>query len=179
MQFKYDSPLGELKLDVSWSGVCALRLPTSDPEQLAHAQRVTEFLLEVERNCFVGYRDVVVYFNQAKKWLDLYFLGKKPDFMPELHMLGSKFQKNVWKILEEIPYGESISYGSLTKKYKERYQVEAMSNQAIGQAVGANQLPIFIPCHRVLGSKNKIGGFAYGVDKKAYLLGIEQISWRP
>lgn len=179
MIFKYDSPLGTLKLDVIRTGICTLRFPTTDPARIAHAESVSGYLHQMEMNFCAGPDDITEHVAKTRKWLDLYFSGKKPDFMPDITLLGSDFQKKVWRLLQEIPYGESISYGVLARRYQERYQVKAMSAQAIGQAVGANQLPIIIPCHRVLGSNNKITGFADGVDKKAYLLGIEQIPWRP
>ncbi len=179
MQFSYDSPLGELKLDVTLGGVCTLRFPTDDAKRLAHNESVTQFVLMHEQHFLVGTSDIAPYIDDAKRWLDLYFEGKNPDFMPDTMLLGSEVQKKVWELLKEIPYGKSTTYGELAKKYKERYHIEKMSAQAIGQAVGANQLPIIIPCHRVLASKSKISGFADGVARKAYLLGIEQIPWRP
>ncbi len=110
-------------------------------------------------------------FNQVKKWLDLYFKGQNPSLKIELELSGTPFQMKVWNLLMEIPYGTTTTYGAIAKKIS-----PTMSSQAVGQAVGANPIAIIIPCHRVLGSNGKLGGYYYGPDKKKTLLKLENIS---
>lgn len=110
----------------------------------------------------------------ARQWLDRYFRGEQPNpaalpLAPE----GTPFQKQVWALLLEIPYGESISYGALAKKLS-----PSMSAQAIGGAVGRNPISIIIPCHRVLGSHGQLTGYAGGLQNKRFLLEHEGISYK-
>ena len=112
-------------------------------------------------------------FDEAKRWLDKYFSGREPDFMPPLHMIGSAFQISVWNILRQIPYGKTATYGDIAKELAARLALPRMSAQAVGGAVGHNKISILIPCHRVLGSDGSLTGYAGGVDKKAALLRLE------
>ena len=84
-------------------------------------------------------------FSEAKRWLDIYFSGREPDFMPPMHMLGTNFQKEVWKILRTIPYGETTTYGEIAAKIAKQRGLARMSAQAVGNAVGRNELSILIP----------------------------------
>ena len=95
---------------------------------------------------------------EAKKWLDLYFSGKEPNFIPPLHPAGSPFRPAVWTLLLEIPYGQTTS---------------SMSAQAVGGAVGHNEISIIIPCHRVVGTNGSLTGYAGGIDRKIALLKLE------
>ena len=107
-------------------------------------------------------------FNTTKRWLDLYFKGVAPDFTPPLSLCGSDFRKAVWKILLTIPFGKTMTYGEIAKKFSAR-----MSAQAIGGAVGHNPVSIIVPCHRVLGTNGALTGYAGGLDKKIKLLELE------
>lgn len=111
--------------------------------------------------------------KETKKWLKLYFQGKKPDFCPPLNPTGSKFQEEVWEILKQIPYGKTITYHEIAKKIAELRKIKVMSAQAIGGAVGHNKISIIIPCHRVIGTNGKLTGYAGGLDKKYKLLALE------
>ena len=113
--------------------------------------------------------------RQTEKWLDIYFSGKKPDFTPPLHMIGSNFRKLVWKILLDIPYGSTMTYGDIARKVAAETGREKMSAQAVGGAVGHNSISIIIPCHRVVGSDGSLTGYAGGLDKKLALLKLEQV----
>ena len=115
-------------------------------------------------------------FDDVKKWLDIYFSGREPDFMPPIHMIGSEFRLQVWKILREIPYGETITYGALAKRIAEERGLERMSAQAVVGAVGHNEISIIVPCHRVVGSDGSLTGYAGGVDKKEKLLMLEGVN---
>ena len=112
----------------------------------------------------------------AKKWLDAYFGGKRPRISElSLAPVGGEFRKAVWDILCEIPYGQCTTYGEIAKKIAARMNKQNMSSQAVGGAVGHNPISIIIPCHRVIGSKGSLTGYAGGVDKKVKLLELEGV----
>ncbi|MDF9866635.1 methylated-DNA-[protein]-cysteine S-methyltransferase [Bacilli bacterium PM5-3] len=115
-------------------------------------------------------------FEKAFKWLDDYFSGMKPDIsLLPLAPNGNEFRKDVWKILCDVPYGKTITYGEIAKKIAQKKGLKSMSAQAIGGAVGHNPISIIIPCHRVVGSNNSLTGYAGGIDKKIKLLEIEGV----
>lgn len=114
-------------------------------------------------------------FEQAKEWLRVYFSGKEPDFPVPLHFIGTDFQKEVWKILCRIPYGQTITYGEIAKELAERGGIPRMSPQAVGGAVGHNKISIIVPCHRVVGAHGNLTGYAGGIDKKVQLLTMEKV----
>lgn len=111
--------------------------------------------------------------KEAKHWLDIYFTGKEPDFIPPVHMTGTPFRMEVWEILRRIPYGETITYGEIAKKVAVERGLQRMSAQAVGNAVGRNEISIIVPCHRVVGTSGSLTGFAGGIDKKIALLKLE------
>ena len=110
---------------------------------------------------------------QAKEWLDVYFSGKEPDFTPPLHPIGSPFRQAVWKLLLQIPYGQTTTYGEIARQMEKLQNRPHMSAQAVGGAVGHNGISIIIPCHRVVGTKGSLTGYAGGLDKKMALLELE------
>lgn len=114
-------------------------------------------------------------FEQTKKWLDIYFSGHEPDFDITLHFTGTVFQKEVWEILCNIPYGQTITYGDIAKQLAKKRGLGKMSAQAVGGAVGHNKISIIVPCHRVIGSNGSLTGYAGGIDKKAALLKLENL----
>ena len=108
---------------------------------------------------------------KAKSWLSRYFSGEKPninelDLAPE----GTDFRLEVWDILREIPYGETVTYKEIADKIAQKRGIDKMSAQAVGGAVGHNPISIIIPCHRVVGSDGSLTGYAGGLDKKIFLL---------
>lgn len=109
-------------------------------------------------------------FAEVKRWLDIYFSGHEPDFMPSIHMIGSLFQLSVWEILRQIPYGKTTTYGEIAKRLAAEWGLSRMSAQAVGGAVGHNEISIIIPCHRVVGTNGSLTGYAGGIDKKVKLL---------
>ena len=114
--------------------------------------------------------------SKTKNWLDKYFNGEKPpinelDLAPE----GTNFRCEVWKILCEIPYGKTTTYGDIALKIAKNRGIEKISAQAVGGAVGHNPISIIIPCHRVIGSNGKLTGYAAGLDKKIFLLKHENV----
>lgn len=112
-------------------------------------------------------------FDEARTWLDAYFKGKEPGFLPSLEPQGSAFRQMVWKILCEIPYGRSTTYGEIARKVAELLGRPTMSAQAVGGAVGHNPISIMIPCHRVMGADGSLTGYAAGMDVKKMLLELE------
>lgn len=120
-----------------------------------------------EKNCPV--------FQQTKEWLDIYFSGKEPDFMPELSLHGTQFRQDVWEILRKIPYGKTMTYGEIAGVIARKQGKERMSAQAVGGAVGHNPISILIPCHRVVGVNGNLTGYAGGIDKKVKLLELEHV----
>lgn len=111
--------------------------------------------------------------TQAREWLDEYFSGKEPDFTPTLHPIGSPFRQAVWKLLLQIPYGQTTTYGEIARQLEKLQNRPHMSAQAVGGAVGHNGISIIIPCHRVVGTKGSLTGYAGGLDKKRALLELE------
>lgn len=118
-------------------------------------------------------KDDLAIFVKVKKWFDDYFEGSNPDIDFKLKPEGSEFRCRVWKILFEIPYGETITYGEIASRLS-----STMSAQAVGGAVGHNPISILIPCHRVIGSDGGLTGYAGGLDKKIELLKLEKIDFR-
>ena len=113
-------------------------------------------------------------FEETIRWLDIYFNGGIPDFIPPLSLLGTPFQKEVWEILLTIPYGKTMTYGEIAKMLADRRGLPRMSAQAVGGAISRNPISIIVPCHRVLGSNGELTGYAGGIDKKAWLLELER-----
>ena len=111
--------------------------------------------------------------KEAKKWLDIYFSGREPDFTPPLHPSGSPFRQAVWEILLQIPYGQTTTYGEIARCLAKIQNTPHMSAQAVGGAVGHNEVSIIIPCHRVVGTNGSLTGYAGGIDKKISLLELE------
>lgn len=116
-------------------------------------------------------------FRQAVRWLDLYFAGKEPSFSLPLHLKGTPFQKEVWELLRQIPYGQTTTYGAIAKELANKHQ-KKVSAQAVGGAVGRNEISIMIPCHRVVGTSGSLTGYAGGLDRKIALLKLEK-AYRP
>lgn len=111
---------------------------------------------------------------ETMRWLDIYFSGEEPDFTPPLHPFGSEFRQEVWKILLRIPYGKTVTYSAIAKEIAQEKGLKKMSAQAVGGAVGHNEIAIIIPCHRVVGTSGSLTGYAGGIDKKIKLLELER-----
>ena len=119
-------------------------------------------------------KDDLPIFEQVKTWLENYFSGKQTPITILLQPKGTIFQEEVWKILQEIPYGETMTYGEIAQRIAKEKGVATYSAQAVGQAVGKNPISILIPCHRVLGKNGALTGYAGGVHRKEQLLRIER-----
>ncbi len=152
--YNYSSPEGEILLAANDNGLTGLwfygaKYFAADLEN-ARTEKLTPVL------------------RQTLRWLDTYFSGSEPDFMPPLELHGSDFRRRVWAELAKIPYGETVTYGEIAKK------LGVKSAQAVGGAVGHNPVSIIVPCHRVLGADGSLTGYAGGTDKKARLLELER-----
>lgn len=97
-----------------------------------------------------------------------YFNGKRKEFNIPLDISGSEFQMKVWKALQKIPYGKTISYKILSENIGDLKAI-----RAVGKANGSNPVPIIIPCHRVINSDGSLGGFSCGIEIKEILLSLE------
>ena len=155
----YTSPLGGILLAADEIGITGLWFDGekyfADNLPAEHAERETPILAD------------------AKRWLDIYFTGREPDFMPPLHPIGSPFRQAVWEILLRIPYGQTVTYGEIARRLAEKQGFVKISAQAVGGAVGHNGISIIIPCHRVVGTNGSLTGYAGGIDKKVKLLELE------
>lgn len=115
-------------------------------------------------------------FEETERWLDIYFQGKEPDFLPPVSFAsGSEFRQEVWKILLSIPYGKTMTYGEIAACIAKQRGLTRMSAQAVGGAVGHNPISIIVPCHRVVGTDGSLTGYAGGIDKKIKLLEYEHM----
>jgi methylated-DNA-[protein]-cysteine S-methyltransferase len=112
-------------------------------------------------------------FSALRAWLDDYFAGRCPPAPPQaafpflVEKRGTPFQVKIWKELENIPYGETLSYGELAAR-------AGSHARAVGGAVGRNPVSILVPCHRVTGVRGELTGYAGGLERKAALLTWEQ-----
>lgn len=162
--YKYRSPLGDITMASDGSALTGLWF---DGQKYFGSGILKETLEYEEKELPV--------FKETVHWLDIYFEGKEPDFMPELSLKGTEFRREVWNILLEIPYGETITYGEIGRKIAKKKGLISMSAQAVGGAVGHNPISILVPCHRVVGADGKLTGYAGGVDKKLALLILERV----
>lgn len=155
----YDSPMGGILLAADEIGLTGLWFDG----QKYFARNLPAERIEQNAPALLG----------TCRWLDIYFTGKEPDFMPPLHPIGSAFRQSVWKILLQIPYGQTTTYGEIARQLEKKLGCSKMSAQAVGGAVGHNEISILIPCHRVVGINGSLTGYAGGIDKKICLLELE------
>lgn len=152
---KYSSPLGEMLIVSDGESICGVWF---------YGQKHFPSFENLIEN------DDLAIFREVKDWFDDYFKGLNPEIHFKLKPQGSEFRRKVWRILSEIPYGETLTYGEIASRLS-----PTMSAQAVGGAVGHNPLAILIPCHRVLGADGKLTGYAAGIDRKIKLLELEKI----
>ncbi len=106
--------------------------------------------------------------QKARAQLEEYFAGRRRDFDLALAPQGTPFQQQVWKLLREIPYGTTTTYGALAAKLG-----QPTASRAVGAANGRNPIGIIVPCHRVIGSAGALTGYAGGLERKQTLLALE------
>lgn len=155
---RIETPLGQMIAVASSKGICILEF--TDRRMLE-----TQFK-QVEK--FYGSPILPgksIYFDELRKQLKEYFNGDRRDFSVALNMVGTEFQKSVWKILRTIPYGETISYKTEAQRLGKPSAVRAVAN-----ANGHNRISIIIPCHRVIGDNGKLVGYGGGLWRKEWLI---------
>ena len=148
----YPSPLGDLLLCSDGAALTGLWMQKQNPDL-----------------SFSRPNDELSIFASVRDWLDDYFAGvpRAVDF--PLSPAGTDFQRRVWALLLTIPYGETTTYGAIARQLGEK-----MSAQAVGQAVGKNPIGIIIPCHRCIGARGQLTGYAGGLENKKWLLDHEE-----
>lgn len=167
MDTYYNSPCGLLKIKIGSKGLISLKLSRNEI---------------VMHNPDNFQDDAYKLYLKICKWLDAYFAGKalsvsELDF--DLH--GTDFQKTIWNLLLKIPYGKTASYKQIGESYNilANHEPSRFIARAVGQAVGANPVCIIIPCHRVIRSDGALGGYAYGLEMKKFLLNLENKNNKP
>ena len=140
----YDSPLGGILLAADDIGLTGLWF-----EGQKYFARTLDAVHQEQETAVL---------SEARRWLDVYFGGQKPDFTPPLHPAGSAFQQEVWALLRQIPYGETTTYRALAEAVARKRGLRRMSAQAVGGAVGHNPISIIVPCHRVVARDGSLTG---------------------
>ncbi len=160
----YDSPLGGITLASDGQAIVGLWFDGQKYFAASLQKEHAEKALQV--------------FDEADRWLDVYFSGREPDFTPRLNLRATAFQKAVWDVLLTIPYGQTTTYGQIAEIVAGKMGRARMSAQAVGGAVGHNAVSLIIPCHRVVGANGSLTGYAGGIGKKARLLQLEKADTR-
>ena len=150
-----DSPIGCLELLATDSALCGLNW--------AHQHTSSKNQRDASR--FDGRSRIL---EQASEELQLYFEGKLQVFAVPCAPEGTPFQRQVWSVLETIEWGKTLTYKTVANTLN-----KPSAARAVGTAIGKNPLPIFIPCHRVVGSNGSLTGFSGGIDIKRKLLALE------
>lgn len=159
---RYCSPCGELLLGSYGDRLCLCNWVDEK-----HPGRVERRLQTLLKGVYEeGMSDVV---QEAAGQLDGYFRHERTAFDVPLLTAGTDFQKKVWSMLLEIPYGETFTYGGMAERLGMPGAVRAVAN-----ANGANALSIFIPCHRIIGSDRSLTGYGGGLEAKKFLLELEK-----
>ena len=156
----YHSPLGEMHLASDDMGLCGVWF---------QGQKYFASGMDMERQ-----EKETEHIACARRWLDTYFAGQEPDFLPTFHFTGTAFQMAVWAELLKIPYGQTTTYGAIAREIAKKRGLARMSAQAVGGAVGHNPVSVIIPCHRVVGTNGSLTGYAGGIGIKVKLLTLER-----
>ena len=159
---------------------CAIETPLGEVTASAENKALTglwfvgQKFYPANKDTWVGEPDCPV-FKNLRTWLSAYFKGQ--NILPNLRLepQGTSFQKAVWEVLLKIPRGQFSTYGKIAREIAVERGLPFMSAQAVGGAVGHNPISILIPCHRVVGSKRNLTGYAGGLDKKKALLRLEGV----
>lgn len=157
---RYDSPLGTMLLAADSEGLTGLWF-----------EGAKRFAQGLDGTCRAGETPVL---TETKRWLEQYFQGRRPETCPPLRPMGTAFQRAVWRMLFEIPYGQTTTYGTIAQRLARQRGNSRLSAQAVGGAVSRNPISILIPCHRVLGADGRLTGYAGGLERKAALLALER-----
>ncbi|MDD6570265.1 MAG: methylated-DNA--[protein]-cysteine S-methyltransferase [Acidaminococcus sp.] len=158
----YESPLGTMILTADEEGLIRMYFKGAPdaPEGLENQ------LPKAQDNEFI---------QEGKHWLHGYFEGRHLGWRPPLHLKGSAFQNQVWKVLLTIPYGQTVTYGDVAREVSRERHMEKMSARAVGGAVGSNPVALIVPCHRVVGANGSFTGYGGGLKRKVKLLELEGV----
>lgn len=168
----YKSLLGDILIVFDEEALFGLYLYSQ--KEFAEKLRDTKIVLINDEVLFSSKEEDYNILRLTETWLDKYFLGEDPDFIPTIKVNGSEFRKDVWDILLKIPYGETSTYKEVGEALLASGKYERVSNQAVGGAVGHNPISLIIPCHRVIGSDGSLRGYAGGLEVKKKLLELEK-----
>ena len=153
----FASPLGEMLLVSDGTALCGLYF---------EGQKYVPALPEAKKE------PSLPVFQSACAWLERYFAGEKPETDLPLRAAGTEFQRAVWELLKEIPYGARVTYGELADTLAAR-RGRPCPARAVGAAVGRNPISVIVPCHRVIGADGSLTGYAGGLERKRALLELE------
>ena len=126
---------------------------------------------DVAKHPQTGEERLLPVFEDTIRWLERYFSGSAPDFMPRYRLEGvTHFRQEVSDLMLQIPFGGLTTYGDIAARLAERHGIPKMSARAVGGAVGWNPICLIIPCHRVIGSGGSLTGYGGGIQNKVSLL---------
>ena len=168
----YNSPLGRILLIFDEKYLLGLYL--ENQKEFEEKFNDKDIKLIEEENFDISCEKEYIILKEIEKWLEIYFFGKNPDFIPPIKVFGSEFRKDVWDILLKISYGEVRTYKEVGEELLKSKKYERVSNQAVGGAIAHNQILLIIPCHRVIGSDGGLRGYAGGIEVKRKLLELER-----
>lgn len=159
---KYQSPLGEITLTSNGESLSAVCFKDGKD----YGRYITE-----------GQEQDLPIFDETRKWLDIYFQGKNPNWIPKYKRDNiTPFRQEIIDIMLRIPYGQTTTYNDIANSIAQKRGIKKMSAQAVGGAVGWNPLCIIIPCHRVVGSNGSLTGYGGGIHNKFKLLELEGVN---
>lgn len=153
---KYSSPLGEIKI-------------------ISDGEFITGLLFDDELTEGYSQKKALSVFDEADRWLDIYFSGHAPEFTPKIKISGSDFQKTACEAMQKIPFGEVKTYSEIADVIAKSRGLTKMSAQAVGGAASRNKICLIIPCHRVIGSNGNLTGYGGGIERKKKLLMLEGV----
>ncbi len=160
---KVQTPLGEMLACVSDKGLSLFEFT----DRKKYDKQINGLKKQLKTEIVSGNHP---FLEMLQTQTDEYFTRKKKDFDIPLFLVGTEFQKTVWNALLEIPYGKTVAYSDIANRIEKPKAVRAVAN-----ATGANKIAIIIPCHRVIGKNGTLTGYAGGLDKKTFLLGVENV----
>ena len=143
-----------------------IKTPIGDICILEENNKIIGLTLDNEKYCYTEKNTEIL--NETEKQLNEYFWGERKKFNVPINPKGTEFQKQVWNELLKIPYGQTVTYKRIAQKIE-----KPNAARAVGMANHNNPIAIIVPCHRVVGSNSKLVGYAFGLERKQFLLDLE------
>lgn len=143
-----------------------IKTPIGDICILEENNKIIGLTLDNEKYCYTEKNTEIL--NETEKQLNEYFWGKRKKFNVPINPKGTEFQKQVWNELLKIPYGQTVTYKRIAQKIE-----KPNAARTVGMANHNNPIAIIVPCHRVVGSNSKLVGYAFGLERKQFLLDLE------